>query len=57
MKIVTFKIEQKLLNDLDTYAATHGLLRSEVIRLAIKEYIYKPPTKENRIKVKHVTLT
>jgi len=36
MKVVTFKIEEDLLEQLDKYALKYGLKRSEAIRKAIE---------------------
>ncbi|AZI75930.1 ribbon-helix-helix domain [Sulfolobales Beppu rod-shaped virus 1] len=39
MKVVTFKIQDELLELVDSYAIKHGLNRSEVIRRAIEKMI------------------
>ena len=39
LRVVTFKIDETLLEELDRYAARVGLARSDVIRKAIIEYI------------------
>jgi len=39
MKVVTFKIDEKLLEKLDEYARLKGVTRSEVIRKAIELYL------------------
>jgi metal-responsive CopG/Arc/MetJ family transcriptional regulator len=39
MRIVTFKLEEELLQQLDLYCANNRLVRSEVIREAIKFYL------------------
>jgi metal-responsive CopG/Arc/MetJ family transcriptional regulator len=39
MRIVTFKIEEELLQQLDLYCINNKLVRSEVIRDAIKLYL------------------
>ena len=39
MRVVTFKIEEELLEALDTYAKIKGIPRSEVIRRAIQLYL------------------
>ncbi|BCU71566.1 ribbon-helix-helix protein, CopG family [Stygiolobus caldivivus] len=38
-KVITFKVEDDVIKDLDTYAQKHGLNRSEVIRKAILKLI------------------
>jgi len=39
MRIVSFKIEPQVLEELDRYAMRHGLARSEAIRLAIERLV------------------
>ncbi len=39
LKSVCFKIEPELLMRLDAFATTHGLLRSEVLRLAVERFL------------------
>jgi len=39
MRVVTFKLRDEELEELDRFAARSGLTRSDVIRKAIKEYI------------------
>jgi len=39
MRTVTIKFEEDLLNELDEYANSHGLYRSDVVRIAVKEYL------------------
>ncbi len=39
MKVVTFKIDDDLLEKLDSYARLKGVTRSEVIRKAIELYL------------------
>ena len=41
MRPISFKIEPELLNKLDNYAENNGLHRSDVIRMAIIEYLEK----------------
>lgn len=40
VKVVPFKIEEDLLKKLDKFAEEHGMSRSDVIREAIKLYVY-----------------
>ncbi len=35
MRVVTFKIDERLLEELDKYALSHGITRSDAIRRAI----------------------
>jgi len=39
MRTITLKIEEDLLKEVDEYAEKHGLYRSEVIRIAIEEFL------------------
>jgi metal-responsive CopG/Arc/MetJ family transcriptional regulator len=39
MRIVTFKLDEELLQQLDLYCVNHKLVRSEAIREAIKLYL------------------
>ncbi len=41
MKVVTFKIDDEVLEELDAVASKLGISRSEVIRCAISEYLMK----------------
>lgn len=52
LKVVTFKIEEELLQLLDMYAAQHKLNRSEVIRRAIERLLKEEGEKEDETKVK-----
>jgi metal-responsive CopG/Arc/MetJ family transcriptional regulator len=58
MRVVTFKIEEDLLELLDRYAIKHNLNRSEAIRRAIEQMVKEefskeiiPPMKIERIKL------
>ena len=39
MRIVTFKLDEELLQKLDRYAMNHRLYRAEVIRMALEEFL------------------
>lgn len=39
MKIVTFKLEEELLDAINMYAARRNMVRSEVIRRALRYYL------------------
>ena len=58
MRVVTFKLRDEELEELDRFAARSGLTRSDVIRRAIKEYIrgnkQAPPI---RYRVRKIILT
>ena len=57
MRVVTFKIEEDLLEKLDYYAIKHKLNRSEAIREAIKLLLNsQPPEDINPLKVYKVRL-
>jgi metal-responsive CopG/Arc/MetJ family transcriptional regulator len=39
MRVISIKIPEKLLDEIDKYAVNHGFYRSEIIRLAIIEFL------------------
>ena len=39
MRVITFKVNEELLRELDLFAANNKLYRSEVIRAAIEFYL------------------
>jgi metal-responsive CopG/Arc/MetJ family transcriptional regulator len=39
MRVITFKVDERLLRELDAYCIRHRKPRSEVIRTAVKEYL------------------
>jgi metal-responsive CopG/Arc/MetJ family transcriptional regulator len=47
MRVVTFKLEEDLLELLDRYAIKHGLNRSEAIRKAIETVVKQDLEKES----------
>jgi metal-responsive CopG/Arc/MetJ family transcriptional regulator len=47
MRVVTFKVEEDLLELLDRYAIKYGLNRSEAIRKAIETLVKQELEKEN----------
>jgi len=54
MRVVSFKIEEELLDLLERYAILKNMSKSEVIRRAIKRYIsenFESPVITRRIKV------
>ena len=55
MRIVTFKIDEDLLSELDSFAKIKGVTRSEVIRKAIELYL-KLATPMDELKIKKVRL-
>ncbi len=59
VKIVTFKLDDKLLEKIDRMAQREGISRSEVIREAIINYLNGnlKRGKRNSIRVKYVVLT
>ncbi len=56
IRIVTFKLPDSLLEELDMYALKHGISRSDAIRLAIKNLISQRYTRP-RYRVKRIVLT
>ena len=39
MRVVTFKLEEDLLRKIDEFAASKNMVRSEVIRRALRNYL------------------
>ncbi len=56
MRIVSIKIPENLLEELDSYAYRNNMSRSDVIRLAIKTYLANNSMSKPKIKIKRVTL-
>ena len=58
MRVVTFKLSEDELEELDRKAAMLGVPRSELIRKAIREYLRQDlkPTKRGYIKIRYVRL-
>ena len=57
MRVVTFKIDEELLIQLDNFAVSHGLTRSDVIRMAIKWFLTQdPPRSRVKIRIRKVVL-
>ena len=54
MRVVTFKIEEELLELIDEYAELRGETRSEVIRKALMELIRGESEKIRRAKAKKI---
>ncbi len=59
LKIVTFKLDERLLERIDRIAEREGISRSEVIREAIINYLNNgfKRGRKNSIRVKYVVLT
>jgi metal-responsive CopG/Arc/MetJ family transcriptional regulator len=55
VRVVTFKVEEELLRELDSFARLKGVTRSEVIRKAIELYLkledYKIETKPKIVRL------
>ncbi|PUA33607.1 MAG: hypothetical protein B7O98_04105 [Zestosphaera tikiterensis] len=56
MRIVSIKIPENLLEELDSYAYRNNMSRSDVIRLAIKTYLANNNTPKPKIKIRRVAL-
>jgi len=56
MRVVTFKIEEELLELIDQYAELRGETRSEVIRKALMELLREEREKIRRTKSKKVRI-
>lgn len=55
LRVITFKIDEELLEKLDTFARLENKTRSEVIRKAIELYL-KLNTSKHNFKVRRVKL-
>jgi metal-responsive CopG/Arc/MetJ family transcriptional regulator len=53
MRVVTFKLEEELLQQLDLYCINTKQVRSEVIREAIKSYLSMKKIKKNFVEENH----
>ena len=58
MKVITVKLDEKMLQEMDVLAIKNEMTRSDFIREAIKRYIreLKNKPREPKFKVKHVRL-
>lgn len=57
LRIVTFKIDEVLLEEVDRVAKTFGISRSEIIRDALSSYLRSiRVVRKNNINIKKVTL-
>ena len=58
MRVVTFKIDERALIELDKYANRNGLSRSEVIRMAIEKFIENEKKKKvfTRVSVSRIRI-
>ena len=45
MRVVTFKLEEELLAKIDEFATSKNMVRSEVIRRALKSYLERETRK------------
>ena len=56
MRIISIKIPEKLLDEIDNYAMNHGFFRSEVVRLAIIEFLdnHAKDKKNDEVKVEKI---
>ena len=57
VRVVTFKLDDELLRDLDRVADELGVTRSEVIRMALKAFIRGRSPRREVIRVRRVILT
>jgi len=55
MRVVTFKMDERLLEELDKYALRHGMTRSDAIRKAIMVLLGRD-SRRGRFRVRRVVL-
>ena len=58
-RVVTFKMDEHLLEELDKYAIRNGLTRSDAIRKAIIELLRREPPRSSifRYRIRKVVIT
>ena len=56
MRVITFKIDEELLRELNTYVNLSGRSRSEVIRAALRKYLAEKRSapKKRRVEVRSI---
>jgi metal-responsive CopG/Arc/MetJ family transcriptional regulator len=57
MRIITFKLDDRLLQAIDKYAVEHRMSRSEVIRLAIIKLVNSNEYRGQKISIKKLTIS
>ncbi|MCC6021731.1 MAG: ribbon-helix-helix protein, CopG family [Sulfolobales archaeon] len=57
MRIITFKLDDRLLQAIDRYAVEHRMSRSEVIRLAIIKLVNSNEYRGQKISIKKLTIS
>lgn len=60
MRVITFKIDEKTLEQLDIFAIRHGITRSDAIRMAImkllREHNQQPQMRSSLFKIRRVII-
>ncbi len=54
--MISLKVDESLLNALDSLARSSGLSRSEIIRRALLKYLEECGLKTNKVRVRHIVL-
>lgn len=58
MRVITFKVDESLLEELDRFAKIFGVSRSEIIRNALSNYLKSARIiRKNNVNIKKVMLT
>ena len=52
LRNTSFKIDETMLSQIDTYAIKHRITRSDVIRLAIQRFLEEESEKEKAVKIR-----
>lgn len=56
LKVISIKVDESLLNVLDTVARNAGVSRSEIIRRALVKYLEENGLSTSKVRVRHIVL-
>jgi len=56
LKVISIKIDESLLNAVDTVAKNTGISRSEIIRRALIKYLEENGLSTSKVRVRHIVL-
>ena len=52
LRVISFKIDETILSQIDAYAIKHRITRSDVIRLAIQRFLEEELEKEKAVEIR-----